>query len=385
MTKILFVDDDAIARRSMISKIKWNLYGWELMYTAKDAIDALDYIENHQPDIIICDIQMPVMDGIQMAVIIKNYYPEIKFIFLSGFKEFEYAKQAIKLNAVDYINKPIDDIQLIEVIKSAEKLYYKEVEQNKILKEKYPFVKRQYISKLLYENFQEIDESTFKAFDINITNGYGVVGFIDYSNYASETDLNDFITILSSKLTEQNSGSFFLGMESQQIFVIYTLNNIKSEIDFHVHLKQLEIEVENYSQNYHPEFHYGSTMKNINELYKSYQNLLLDINSDTYVLLQKVKRYINENYSNPDLSLTMIASYFNVNHCYLTSIFKNQYQIALYDYLIQTRMQKAGELSKTTDMKVYEIADAVGYKNSQYFSISFKKYFNCTVSQYKDN
>ena len=82
MTKILFVDDDAIARRNIRTKIDWKSYNWELIYTAKDAVDALDFMKQNQPDIILSDIKMPIMDGIQMAMVARNYYPDIKYIFI---------------------------------------------------------------------------------------------------------------------------------------------------------------------------------------------------------------------------------------------------------------------------------------------------------------
>lgn len=72
---------------------------------------------------------------------------------------------------------------------------------------------------------------------------------------------------------------------------------------------------------------------------------------DTNDLLAKVKSYLNQNYFVEDLSLTQIAEYFHVNHCYLTSIFKEKYGINLYDYLIQTRMKKAGELVCSTSKR----------------------------------
>ena len=71
--KILFVDDDTIARKSMAVRIPWEKYGWELMYCAKDGMEALDYIKEHRPDVILSDIKMPVMDGIQLAVIARDY------------------------------------------------------------------------------------------------------------------------------------------------------------------------------------------------------------------------------------------------------------------------------------------------------------------------
>lgn len=66
MLKILFVDDDVIARQNMEKRINRNEYGWELVYVARDGVEALDYMKNNQPDIVISDIKMPIMDGIEM-------------------------------------------------------------------------------------------------------------------------------------------------------------------------------------------------------------------------------------------------------------------------------------------------------------------------------
>ena len=184
MLKILFVDDDAVARRNMAQRIDWNDLGWDLVYTARDGVDALEYMKENRPDIIISDIKMPIMDGIEMAKIARDYYPDLFFIFLSGYKEFEYAKQALALDAIDYLNKPIDNSQLLDVLRRAEKKCIRTREVNQILNEKYPLIRRQYISKLMYENFREADDAIFRAFDINITGGLGMVLFMDFGKDA---------------------------------------------------------------------------------------------------------------------------------------------------------------------------------------------------------
>ena len=82
MTKIMIVDDDAIIRRNIANKIDWKGHGWELVYTARDPMEALDYLKNHEPDIILTDIKMPGITGIEMAAVAKDYYPNIKFIII---------------------------------------------------------------------------------------------------------------------------------------------------------------------------------------------------------------------------------------------------------------------------------------------------------------
>lgn len=388
MMKLLFVDDDAIARRNMVQRIAWNEYGWDLVYTARDGVDALEYMKGNQPDIIISDIKMPIMDGIEMARIARDYYPDLFFIFLSGYKEFEYAKQALALDAIDYLNKPIDNELLIEVIRRAEKKCLHAREVNRILNEKYPLIRRQYLSKLMYDNFREADDAIFRAFDINIADGLGMVLFMDFGKDepADGAACQDYLQTLCNELTSQYYGSLFLCMENLQLFIIYTMPDCRDTDRFLLCLEEMKKFINGrLSRNLHRTaiFYQGSIMRELNDLYASCQAAMQSKNSETYTLLSQIKRYIEENYQNPDLSLVMIARHFNVNHCYLTSLYKDQFGINLYDYLIQVRMEKAGELLRTSDKKSYEVAEATGYRNSQYFSASFKKYYGCTAKEYK--
>ncbi|MDO4452652.1 MAG: response regulator [Lachnospiraceae bacterium] len=389
MTKIMFVDDDAIIRRSIANKIDWKSYGWELVYTARDPMEALDYLKDHQLDIILTDIKMPGISGIEMASIAMDYYPGIKFVFISGYKDFEYAQQVLKLNAVDYLTKPLEQQQLISVLKKAEELYYKDKKAEEILKEKYPQLKRKYISKLMRENFQNMDPSFFEEFDININNGYGIVSFIEVngSKKISVEEKKRVIEIICNSLENIYHGSIFFCMDNLQIFTIYTDSTVQEESEFYDNLLELENFVKDFVQQKldggSVEFVYGSLMRSLNDLYSSYQSALQKINSDIEHLLFEVRHYIEQNYSDCDLSLVKIADYFNVNHCYLTSIFKKKFDINLYDYIIRVRMENASRLILKSDLKNYEIAEATGYKNPQYFSMSFKKYYNCTVTQYR--
>ena len=162
----------------------------------------------------------------------------IKFIFISGYKDFEYAQQVLKLNAVDYLTKPVEEEQLIKVIEKAEQLYQKEKKTEEILKEKYPQLKRNYISKLMRENFQNMEDSFFKAFDLNINSGMGIVGFVDFS-YSSELlppEVQNKIETICTLLETIYHGSFFFCMDNLQIFMIYTDSYSDTEEAFYKQL-----------------------------------------------------------------------------------------------------------------------------------------------------
>ncbi len=74
---------------------------------AENGKDALEKIEQNEPDVVLTDIKMPYMDGLTMAETIRQLYPSVKIVIFSGFDEFEYAKKAIKLNVIEYILKPV--------------------------------------------------------------------------------------------------------------------------------------------------------------------------------------------------------------------------------------------------------------------------------------
>lgn len=100
-------------------------------------------------------------------------------------------------------------------------------------------------------------------------------------------------------------------------------------------------------------------------------------------LIANVQKYIHNNLSDPDLSLRLIAKELFVNESYLSRVFKQEKQESLIEYITRNRIEKGLHLMDTTDMKAYEIAEAVGIKDAHYFSICFKKYLGVTIKEYK--
>ena len=389
MTDILLVDDDAIIRRSLKTRIDWEKHGWNLAFAARDAVEAMDYLKSHEVQIIITDISMPGMNGIKMAQLAQNYDPLIKFIFISGYKDFEYAKQVLKLNAIGYLTKPLSAEELVEAIAKAEQSWQKEQKAAFIISEKYPQIKREYISRLMAENFQKVDASVFSAFDINLNTGLGIVGFleIDYNRSSPYDLVYNRLSNLCADLTDQYPGSLFFCMDNLRLFFIFTCPDARNECELDKKLRLLCSYAETFSRTIlcgnGVSLFRGTPMRSLNELYGSYQAAMQAVSSDTERLLSAVHRYIEEHYSDCELSLLAIAEHFHINHCYLTSIFKRKFQTNLYDYLIQVRMEEAARLILSTPMKNYEIAAATGYKNAQYFSLCFKKYYGCTITEFK--
>ncbi|MBP3359987.1 MAG: response regulator [Clostridia bacterium] len=116
MYKVLVVDDEHITREGIASIISEES-GCEVIGTCANGIEAFDFIKTNKPDIVITDIRMPGLDGFGLIEKVRDCYPETKFILLSGYAEFEYAKRAVKFNVNNYILKPADEEELNNELK----------------------------------------------------------------------------------------------------------------------------------------------------------------------------------------------------------------------------------------------------------------------------
>ena len=96
--RILLVDDEEEVRRGIIRKMEWESLGFEVAGDAENGEEALEKVEQLQPDVVITDIRMPYMDGLTLTRRIRQKYPSMRVLIFSGFDDFEYAQQAIKLN-----------------------------------------------------------------------------------------------------------------------------------------------------------------------------------------------------------------------------------------------------------------------------------------------
>lgn len=130
MVKVFIVEDEDIIRESIIKNIPWEKEGLLLAGDAGDGEIALSSIKDTKPDILITDVKMPFMTGLELARLVKKEQPEIKVIILSGYREFEYATEAINIGVTEFLSKPITSTKLLEVIKKVKD----EIEREKNIK-----------------------------------------------------------------------------------------------------------------------------------------------------------------------------------------------------------------------------------------------------------
>lgn len=119
---VVVADDEEEIRRSLVRRVKWEEIGFEVVGEAENGADALELVEKLEPDLLLTDIKMPFLSGIELARAVREVCPMVQIAFLSGFDDFTYAQQAIQYNIVSYMLKPISakeiEAKLIKIKKA---------------------------------------------------------------------------------------------------------------------------------------------------------------------------------------------------------------------------------------------------------------------------
>lgn len=114
MYSVLVVDDEIRQREAVIGNVEWQRAGFEVVGGAENGIEALDLLEKLEPDLVLTDIKMPLMTGLELAKRTREIRPATKFVILSGYDDFEYAQEAFKYNVIRYLLKPVSASELTE-------------------------------------------------------------------------------------------------------------------------------------------------------------------------------------------------------------------------------------------------------------------------------
>ncbi len=134
MLKVFLVEDEVVMRNGIKKNIPWEQEGFEFVGEASDGELAYPLIKKEKPDILITDIRMPFMDGLELSRLVKKELPQIKIIILSGYNEFDYAKTAINIGVTDYLLKPISSAKLLEAVKKVGDVIEKEQDHARLMK-----------------------------------------------------------------------------------------------------------------------------------------------------------------------------------------------------------------------------------------------------------
>jgi two-component system response regulator YesN len=415
MLRLMIVDDDELMREGFERNIPWSDHGIVVAGTASDGEEGLEKAEELRPDIVLSDIKMPFMDGLQMAEQLMKRFPGIKVVFLTGYDDFHYAKQAISIKASAYVLKYEDNAQILQaVLRTAQELEREQRLEQRI-KRSQGLIENKFLSDLLSGiGNDDLAEYEAKLLGLSFASRcFCVASFRPVGGQrftTSQDPVNAELLLFSMKNiceeTLQNGQTFQAyavnynnrtnvlyyfpeDSDNWQQQVIASLEQVKDNMERFLKLKLL-IGVGNRYSGYsgipasHQEAIITVEMKEAHEingirLYEAVRNH----ESSHHTLLKKVTELIHEHFDDEQLSLQTISENVHLSPTYISTLFKKYKDVNFSEYLVQLRMNKARELLIHTDLKAYEISEKVGYPNSQYFSVLFKKWYGTSPSEYR--
>lgn len=296
MYSVILVEDEGLVREAIARTIKWEDLGFELLSTCKNGLEAKDFLVQNKVDLVITDICMPFMDGIELCKFLYENSPDTKIIICSGFDEFGYAQQALKYKVEEYVLKPVTSAELSKLLTNTKNKISKkrdeDLRQNKISRtyfENRDFIKSKILSRLMMgtKDMKDIARDMNEA-GISIDSDFYKVAIIELDDYTNiyelpenkkrQVDLMLFsITNIAEEIVkEHNIGEVFYG-NGNQIYIIFktSINTITDEkiksicekIQFESKkLFKLDITIG-----------IGSKVKALDELYMSWKDALAGI------------------------------------------------------------------------------------------------------------
>ena len=387
MWKLVIADDEPKIRRGIGKILTWEEFNIEIVGEAEDGESALKLIQEKNPHIILLDINMPFLNGLEILQKLNDINNKSIVIIISGYDNFFYAQKAVQFNVFDYVLKPVSKKNMEEIIvKAVNKLNEIEKENNYLewAKEQLTENKDRREKKIFYDWFNNklTDEQVLnemKFFNINFGNNIEimVIKLIEKLNISLtdnkwNDDLLEFAiaNILNDNFKELNP-QFIFSDEKKHIIFISKINNMlewvnvsnKIEAEIFKYLKcNVIIEQANISTGILSiKNEYIKIMDSVNKKKKFSPMVLLTI------------KYIEDNYYSNNLNINDIAERLEVTSSYMSKLLKKETGLSFIDYLTNIRIKKAMYIMQDPTIKIYDVAELVGYSNQYYFSRAFKK------------
>jgi len=379
--KLLIVEDGIPLLDKMANNIDWEANEY-LLSTATNGLEALPILVQEDIDIMVTDIRMPKMDGMELIKKGLEIKPDLKTVIISGHAEFEYAQQSIRLGVTDYLLKPFRSQSLLEVVnKIKDDLLNQRKEQAEL-----DNIRESIVNELKVDS----EKDRFrKLFDSTISEEFYQKHAVIFDNQklfqnlksGTKEDIDASIKMLIESLTLFNikEDEFYLFINSIVLLAFRSLNEmgftveeLLEKMDFAQQLPAEEFTVEKFNKWIHDFFH---------SLHQAVQNNNLSFNKK---VINEIKTFVKENFAK-GITLGELAHKFNMSSSNLSQLFLRIEGMNFTEYLNELRVNKAKELLKTTDLKIYSIADQVGFNDSYYFSSWFKKIVGVSPTTYREN
>ena len=402
MYTIVFADDEEEVRQAIIKKVAWNEIGYEFVGEAGNGAEALELVEKLRPDVLLTDIQMPFISGIELARQVREIHPSTQIVFLSGHDDFTYAQKAIQYNIISYLLKPISASELTEELR---KIKVKIDEQFRLFTDgvsepgkegMMPFFMSLLLDEFQVENDTVRDaELAQKLFDMGITDRADNDHLYTVMTVSILNEAEENVTV------EENVNSIDLVLKKYFKSVSFYINGRITSILMSGRRgfdKYLHIAVEEISEKVRrimgldAGIGIGKLEKGLSSIHKAYVDSVKAIGyssnqkkgiffiedmeknkNSAEMISDEALEIINKGYMNPEISLVSVSREISVSPNYLSALIKKTTDSTFIDLLTKKRIDVATDMLLHSNFKIREIAEQCGYSDQHYFSYSFKK------------
>lgn len=387
MAEILIVDDEPLVLLTIKSLCNWEEEGLYIIGEAENGMAALEFIRAHPSvDIVLTDVDMPVMDGLQFAESLKESAPDISVIFLSSYSNFDYVRRAFKSGAYDYILKSeMNKDSLLELIQRVAAKSSKSEQNPSALSHERDAARTALFTAItegetinaLAENIRKLFEQS--AFTVTSPFHFMILkpGDIPLVRTRYENSLYDFqktVADLLKRFVPKGQGDS--GAISFDQYYLFMADAEKLENVFELFYKAawtyLDIGFERKT---------GGPVSDIALFGDELSACLKGFLSPSRIVIRS-RRYIREHFDKAELDLAEIAQYSEVSKNHLSWEFVRETGENLSDFITRTRIHEAQKLLRETNLRIYEIAEKTGYMNVETFSRAFKKITGTSPSRF---
>lgn len=410
MFKVLLVDDEPLVLIGLQGMLDWNSLGWEIAGTARNGSEALSLIRETDPDLVLCDIRMPVMDGLELAGKCREQGQGLPlFVMLTSYEEFNYVRQSMTLGAMEYLIKLDLTPQILEkTLRRAEE----RIERERALLSPAPPPDgdrlAQYRSRLFLQLYSGLfgDPDAFRRAGADLGLEFDAPCYTTALGVLQNRSLDTKeMATLSSGIINMAAGVLPKYMPctvtAMGLHHFSALFPLQSEEGLEEKLRGVLEKAGEILYGYFGTpiwWAVGEPVNDILETRRSHQSAFAarsQLSAEQPIVfvrsqsapdyhaqqVAKVKNYICKNLDKR-LSLNEVASVFNFSPNYLSQLFAQWGESGFVEFVTATRINAAKELMATTNLKIYEIGERLGFESAFYFSKVFKKVEGVTPREY---
>ncbi|SHK16937.1 two-component system, response regulator YesN [Anaerocolumna jejuensis DSM 15929] len=336
MYRILIVDDDKLARKGLISMVPWEQCGLKVVGDVSNGAIALEFIEKNEVDVVVVDLSMPVLSGLDFIKESKKRHPDINYVVLSFHESFEYVQSALRLGALDYISKlRLEQEDCTEIFIRVSKIiddYHKNAPQN---------------------NRKEADDRSVDGVCAEIEKAFWV--------YNEEV----FQDILEHIQKEQFSQKQLYRIMLKMLHVL--------EKNFEIILLE------------HDYDKFDSDLIQLQNIRKDTfdRAVVMKYSGKIEIVILKSVDYILKNLTSDSLKSEKIADEMNMSRGYFSINFKKCTGFTVSNYIRKERVKLAKQILREEKITVAEVSCRVGYRDEKYFSKVFYSIEGVNCSEYR--